>query len=68
MKRNKEQQYNEIIKMCNEKGYTLITTFNDYKGSRTKIEYLCPIHGEREIRADGLLSGNSCSKCMAAKK
>ena len=67
MKRNKEQQYKEIVKICDEKGYTLITTFDEYKGTRTKIKYICPIHGEREIRADCLTLGQSCSKCATIK-
>lgn len=64
MRRNKLQLYEDIVRICNEKHYILITKFNEFKNTKTKIKYICPAHGEREIRADCLLLGQSCSKCM----
>ena len=63
MRRNREQMYADIVKICSEKNYELVTTYDEFKNSRTKIKYVCPIHGEHEIRADGLLAGQSCIRC-----
>lgn len=35
----------------------------DYKGSKTKVCIICPVHGEFWQRPNEHLSGNGCSKC-----
>lgn len=68
MKRDKKQMYDDVVRMCKEKEYQLLTTFEEFKGSKTRIKYICKFHGEREIRTDCLLIGQSCSKCAAEQR
>ena len=67
MRRNRRQLYDDIVRMCNEKKYELITTFEEFKGTKSRIVYICPLHGERNVRADCLLIGQSCSQCATAQ-
>lgn len=55
--------YLKIVNKCNEFGYKLLTLKNELKGTRSRIKYICPIHGIHEVRADGLLQGKQCPKC-----
>lgn len=66
-KENKKRYFNEFAKMCEEKGYTPISTDEDYKGTKEKLRYLCPKHGIQEVSRSTLIKGCECPHCAAEK-
>lgn len=62
----KERQlrlYEKALKVCNEKGYILVSQIENIKNNTSYITYICPIHGEHKMRINNLISGRSCPEC-----
>lgn len=56
--------YQKIVDVCNNNGYTIVSQLEDYKNARSKIKYICPIHGEKiSTYVDLVLNGCRCNDC-----
>ncbi len=55
--------YNLFVDMCNKNNFTPISKLEDYKNAYTKLKYICPYHGEKEITYASISSGAICSEC-----
>ena len=58
-----KEKFAELRKVCDKKGYILLSSEDEYNGIHTKIKYICPIHGENEQSICNLLRGHYCYKC-----
>lgn len=58
-----EQQWEKLERVMVDKGYKLISTPNDYKNSKSKIIYSCPIHGVQNSIYNNIMRGHGCYKC-----
>lgn len=59
--------YNKASEICKVSGYTLVSHKDDIKRNISKIKYICPKHGEHEIRIDNLINGEKCPGCVKDK-
>lgn len=59
--------FEEVKKMFEERGYTLLSTEDEYKSVNSKLRYLCPIHGEKVITFAHLKEGKGCYECGLVK-
>lgn len=50
-------------KACEEKGYILLTTENEYTDIKMFVDFICPIHGKQTIRLEVLIRGGGCLPC-----
>lgn len=49
---------------CDEKGYKFVGFIDEYKNQKSKLKYLCPIHGEITTSYISLVNyGYGCYKC-----
>ena len=55
--------YEQVKEDFNKKGYTLLTKKEDYKNVNQKLNYICPIHGKKQITYGHLKEGKGCSEC-----
>lgn len=58
--------YEEVLKAFEEKGYTLLTTKEEYKGVTQKLKYICNKHKDKgvlEISYSKLMNGRGCTYC-----
>ena len=62
MIQHQDDKYEKVIKMCNKKGYKLITPKEEIRYG-TKIEYSCPKHGCQNSSYDNFVNGHGCYKC-----
>ena len=58
----------DLQKLCNEKGYILKTTPEEYTGVKMRIKYICPIHGEQETIYDNFMRHPKCLKCSQSER
>lgn len=68
--RSKEKQmldFDIVVKEFERRGYTLLSTKNDYKGAHSKLVYLCPIHGKQTIQWANFSQGAGCYDCGLRK-
>lgn len=63
----RDSQYDKFVKLCLEKGYTPISTLEEYSGANKKLKYLCPVHGIEEISLSNLEQGNGCKACASER-
>lgn len=42
-------QYAKFVNLCKFRGYSPVSTIDDYKGSHSKLKYRCPKHGVQEV-------------------
>lgn len=49
--------------ICNFYGYKLITTEQEYNGTKGDITFECLKHGQQTMKLDNLLRGHRCRKC-----
>ena len=62
--KNRERQYSKFVKLCEERGYTPISTIDDYKNSHTKLKYMCPKHGAKEATLTNFEKNKfGCNEC-----
>lgn len=55
--------YNGLLKTCNNFGYKLVTKKEDILNSETRIQYICPAHGENESKVYTIFLGHGCPRC-----
>ena len=67
LKRRQENLYNKALKVCEKKGYILLSKQEDIVNNTTYIDYLCPIHGKQSMRINNLISGKGCPDCATDK-
>lgn len=69
-KKQKLLKYEDVLRDIDELGYKILTTEKEYVNSDTRIRYICPIHGEKEMRASNLHAGKKCPECgrISARK
>ena len=60
--------YKNALKVCDEKGYELVSKQEDIINNRTYIIYICPVHGLQKMRIANLISGKGCSECSIDAK
>lgn len=51
------------IKACEEHGYILLTTADDYIDVKMNIDFICPKHGKQTVMLDNLIHGHGCRRC-----
>lgn len=51
------------IKACEERGYILLTTVDDYTDVKMDVEFVCSRHGKQTIMLDNLIRGYGCRMC-----
>lgn len=60
----KNVQYNKFVNLCKTRGYIPISKIDDYKGSRSKLKYKCPKHGEKETTLSNFERNKAgCNEC-----
>lgn len=62
-----EKRYQEIINICVDKNYQLLSPIKDLGNVKNKIWLRCSEHGLFEILLENLLNGNGCYKCGRIK-
>ena len=50
-------------KICDENGYILLTTIDDYIDTKMDIRFICPKHGNQTMMFDNLIHGHKCRLC-----
>lgn len=58
-----ERHYNRALEICNECGYTLVSSKDDITGNASVIEYNCKKHGLHKMKLANLFSGKRCPEC-----
>lgn len=55
--------YQKLVEFCKKNNYILLTNKNEIKNNKTKIKYVCSIHGEYETKVTSILQNKICYKC-----
>lgn len=55
--------FDVISEEFKKRGYTLLSTKNEYHGAFEKLRYLCPIHGEQQTDWSNFRAGKGCPEC-----
>ena len=58
--------YEDVLKSFEERGYTLLTTKDEYKSVTQKLQYMCNKHKDKgvlEISYSKLINGRGCTYC-----
>lgn len=63
----RKEHYDEFVHRCIEKGYTSLSTLEDYINVATPMKYLCVKHGEQTITLSHLREGKGCPICNESK-
>lgn len=50
-------------KVCEENGYTLLTTEDEYTDVKMTISFICPKHGVQTAMLENVIRGHKCSRC-----
>ncbi|MCD8376866.1 MAG: hypothetical protein LUD69_07970 [Oscillospiraceae bacterium] len=61
--RMSRKKMGEARRICDECGYELISSEDDYAGATAAIQFRCPIHGIQTMNLDNLLRGHRCRDC-----
>ena len=62
--KRKKKDFNFVIKAFEERGITLLSTEDEIVDlTKTRLRYLCPIHGEQTILWNNFKKGAGCRKC-----
>ena len=67
LSQRQESLYKQTLDACNKKGYILISNKEEIKNNTTYIKFLCPLHGEHEMRINNLINGKGCPICNFEK-
>lgn len=63
-KRKRAEKYIGLaIKVCEEHGYTLLTTVDDYTDVKMNVDFICQKHGKQTVMLDNLIHGHGCRRC-----
>lgn len=71
MEKNSKNLLNRARDLCKQKGYTLLTTEDEYTSSHMTVRLFCKNHGEQHVNLWALLCGAGCPACgieASAKK
>lgn len=60
---NSKKYFYAFADICNEMGYTLLSTVDDYKDCYTKLRFICPKHGEQSGSYAKFSTGQRCPVC-----
>ena len=63
LKRRAIKYINLAKEECEKRGYTLITTVDEYTGVKMNIRFNCPKHGEQTMILDNLIHSHGCKSC-----
>lgn len=55
-------------KICDERGYKLITTIEEYTDVKMNIEFVCPKHGKQTMMLENFINGHECIDCSYEKR
>lgn len=55
--------FDVISEEFKKRGYTLLSTKDEYHGAFEKLRYLCPIHGEQQTDWSNFRAGKGCPEC-----
>lgn len=55
--------FDMISEEFKKRGYTLLSTKDEYHGAFGKLRYLCPIHGEQKTDWSNFRAGKGCNEC-----
>lgn len=58
-----EGLYIRAKKVCEKNGYVFLSNKSDILCNTSYVKYLCPIHGEHQMRINNLISGKGCPDC-----
>ena len=58
-----DKYYNKAKKFCDEKGYKLLTTREEYTSIQMPVKYICPKHGLQTTTFERLTQGHECMQC-----
>lgn len=61
--RRQYADFNMIENEFKSRGYTLLSTKEEYRGAFKKLRYLCPIHGEQKTDWNNFRAGKNCPEC-----
>lgn len=59
----RDNYYEKLLNISQETGYEIITTKEEITNNYTRIKYICPKHGEHEMRLANLINGRRCPQC-----
>ena len=64
---SKQKRANKHISLaknvCDENGYILITTIDEYVDVKMDIKFICPKHGAQTMMFDNFIRGHKCKPC-----
>lgn len=55
--------YKQVIDICHQRTYELITTRDEIINQKTEIYYICPKHGKTHTKICSLIDGKGCYWC-----
>ena len=58
-----QKMFDKIESCAKSKGYTLISTKEEYKNQQSKIRFICPKHGKQNCTASHFVTGSGCMQC-----
>lgn len=68
-KKRRAAKYIGLAKeICENRGYILLTTIDEYIDVKMNIRFICPKHGEQIIMLDNLIRGHGCKPCSYEKR
>lgn len=65
--KHREKSFEEFLDICSSRGYTPLSTLEDYTNCFSKLRYICPNHGEKQTTLSHLREGKGCKECGYAK-
>ena len=64
---NREKRAKKYIgqarQICDEMGYALLTTEDEFTDVKMQIQFVCSIHGNQSMMLDNFLRGHRCTQC-----
>ena len=61
---DKAKFFQKFLEFCERNGYKPISTIKDYDTVKTKLKYVCPLHGEKAITVDQIKDDSvGCREC-----
>lgn len=61
--RRAQRYFKKLRNVCDQFGYELLTTEDEYTDLHMTVRYRCPIHGIKEAMFDNLMRGHKCLDC-----
>ena len=64
LKYRQKNLYTKAIEACKKKDYILLSDKFDVLCNTSYVKYICPIHGENQMRISNLINGKGCPDCV----